>query len=176
MSGLRIAESIGIQLPLRLGLGGLFCLAAFKKLQDPQSFAEAIKGFRVVDHAELGNLIVSAAFVLPWVEMIAGILLILGLWTRAAAVVVGLALAAFIAGLLSVIIRKLDASCSCFGDLNLFCGSKVGWCQVIRNLIMLLPTAYLIWRGGGLVALDAVLERSGPRGPGGSVDAIGDRA
>lgn len=175
MSGLRIAESIVLQLPLRLGLGGLFCLAAFKKLQDPQSFAEAIKGFRVVDHVELGNLVVSAAFVLPWVEMVAGVMLILGLWTRAAALTVFLALGAFIAGLLSVIIRKLDASCSCFGDLNLFCGAKVGWCQVIRNLVMLLPAAYLIWRGGGLLALDAALDRRA-RADRDPLDHSGDRA
>lgn len=173
MSGLRAAESVALQLPLRLGLGGLFCLAAFKKLQDPQSFAEAIKGFRVVDHAELGHLIVSAAFVLPWVELVAGVLLILGLWTRAAALTVALALGAFIAGLLSVIVRGLDANCSCFGDLSLFCGSEVGWCQVVRNLVMLVPAGYLVWRGGGLAALDAVLER---RGAPAAVDAGGDRA
>lgn len=175
-----MAESVVLQLPLRLGLGGLFCLAAFKKLQDPQSFAEAIKGFRVVDHTEMGHLIVSAAFVLPWVEMIAGVLLILGLWTRASALIAGLALGSFIAGLLSVIIRKLDANCSCFGDLNLFCKATVGWCQVVRNLILLIPAGYLVWRGGGLVALDAVLDRAksatGDRGGPGAVDGFADRA
>lgn len=151
-----------VALPLRAGLGGLFCLAAFKKLQDPQSFAEAIKGFRVVDHNQLGSLISTGAFVLPWVELIAGVLLILGLWSRASALAIWLALAAFIAGLLSVIIRGIDASCSCFGDLNLFCSSKVGWCQIIRNLLLMVPAIYLVWRGGGLVALDRLTARRPP--------------
>ncbi len=152
-------ESIGLQLPLRLALGGLFCLAAASKLQDPQSFADAIRAFQIVDHTRLGHLITTATFTIPWVELTAGIMLILGLWTRAAALTIALALAAFIAGLYSVIHRGLDARCSCFGNLNLFCPEAVGWCQVVRNSLMLLPAAYLTWRGGGRASLDALAAR-----------------
>ena len=158
------AESILLQLPLRLALGGLFCLAAVSKLQDPQTFAEAIKAFQVVDHVRLGHLVATAAFVIPWVELVAGVMLILGLWTRAASLTIGLALLAFIAGLVSVIARGLDASCACFGNLNLFCGKAVGACQVIRNTVMLLPAFYLAWRGSGRLCLDALACRKGPGG------------
>lgn len=157
-------ESGGLQLPLRLALGGLFCLAAVSKLQDPQSFADAVKAFKVLDQTTHAHLITTATFVIPWVELIAGIMLILGLWTRAAALTLGLALAAFIAGLVSVIARGLDAKCSCFGNLNLFCPEAVGWCQVVRNSLMLLPAAYLTWRGGGRVGLDALAGRCCGRG------------
>ncbi len=154
------AESILLIVPLRVALGGLFCIAAVSKLQEPQTFAEAIKAFKVVDHIALGHLIATAAFVIPWVELIAGAALVLGLWSRAAALTIALALAAFIAGLISVIARGIDASCSCFGNLNLFCPSAVGACQVIRNSVMLLPAVYLVWRGGGRIALDALIDRS----------------
>lgn len=154
------AESILLIVPLRVALGGLFCIAAVSKLQEPQTFAEAIKAFKVVDHIALGHLIATAAFVIPWVELIAGAALVLGLWSRAAALTIALALAAFIAGLVSVIARGIDASCSCFGNLNLFCLSAVGACQVIRNSVMLLPAVYLVWRGGGRIALDALIDRS----------------
>lgn len=150
-----LVESVLLIVPVRLFLGGLFALAAFKKLQDPQSFAEAIKGFKVVDPATHGHLIVTGAFTMPWVEMVAAVLLILGLWTRAAGVTVVLALGGFIAALISVIARGLDANCSCFGDLSLFCGSEVGWCQVARNLILILPALYLAVRGGGRASMDA---------------------
>lgn len=150
-----VVESVLLILPVRLFLGGLFALAAFKKLQDPQSFAEAIKGFKVVDSATHGHLIVTGAFTMPWVEMVAAVLLIAGLWTRAAAVTVALALTGFIAALISVITRGLDANCSCFGDMSLFCGAEVGWCQVARNLILILPALYLAVRGGGRASLDA---------------------
>ncbi len=149
-----IAESVLLQLPLRVGLGGLFCLAAFKKLQDPQSFAEAIKGFKVLDANEFGHLIITGAFTIPWIELVAGVLLVLGFWTRASALTLGLALVGFIAALISVITRGLNASCSCFGDLNLVCGHEIGWCQVIRNLVLLVPAWYLVWRQGGLLSID----------------------
>jgi len=166
------AESIVLALPLRLALGGLMGYAAINKLGAVQSFAEAIKGFAIIDADTHGALIVVAAFTLPWVELIAGALLVLGLWTRAAAWTIGLLLLGFIAALIRVIADPgVDADCSCFGDLTVFCETGVGWCQVVRNAVLMLPAAYLIWRRGGILSLDAALEarRSGARTSG--VDA-----
>lgn len=137
----------------------MFCLAAWKKINDVQSFAEAIKGFKVVNIETHEHLIVIGAYTMPWVEMIAGVLLILGLWTRAATATIGLMLVFFMAALIHVILDdSISADCSCFGDMNLVCGSAVGWCQVIRDLVMLVPVGYLLWRGGGIVALDTLIE------------------
>ena len=149
-----MTESILLQLPLRVALGGIFMYAAYNKIPAIQSFAEAIKGFGVLDSETHPELIIIAAFVIPWFELLAGLMLVLGLRARSAALGIGLLLIMFIAGLLHVIFSDVDADCSCFGDANMVCGSSVGWCQVIRNLIMLIPAAYLIWRGPGRVALD----------------------
>lgn len=185
MSPLKLLESVLLQFVFRIALGGLFCVAAFQKLSDPQSFAEAIKGFKVLDASQFSPLIITGAYSIPWVEMTAGILLILGLWTRAAALTICLALLAFIGALLSVIFREIDANCSCFGDLSIGCGSAVGWCQVIRNSILLIPAGYLAWRQGGVLALDHLCERrsgsvGGDAGSGEDAriefDAVGDRA
>ncbi len=157
MSALRWFESIVLQLPVRLALGGIFVFAAWNKIHNPQAFAFAIKGFKVFDPATHGHLIISAAYTLPWVEMIAGVLLILGLRSRAAALTLLLTLLVFIGGLLHVITSGIDADCSCFGDQKLFCGGAVGWCQVIRNLILLVPALYIVIRGGGLLSLDAAI-------------------
>ena len=157
MSALRWAESILLQLPMRVGLGGLFAYAALQKINNIQAFTFAIKGFHVLDPAQHGQLIISAAYTIPWIEMIAGVLLILGFKSRASATALGLMLIVFIAGLLHVIFDpSIDADCSCFGDKNLYCDSVVGWCQVIRDLILLLPAIYLVWRGGGILGLDSL--------------------
>ncbi len=151
------AESILLQLPLRVGLGGVFAFAAYNKIGGVQSFANAIKGFEIVDADKYGHLIVTAAYTMPWVEMIAGVLLVLGLWSRASAVAIWIMLVAFIAALIHVITdESISADCSCFGDMNLVCDATVGWCQVIRNLVLLVPTSYLVWRQGGILALDRV--------------------
>ena len=160
MSVARWAESVLLQLPMRVGLGGLFVFAAFTKLSNVQAFAFAIKGFKVLDPDQHGHLIISAAYTIPWVEMIAGVLLILGIRTKAATLALGLMLVVFIGALLYVIYSPtVEADCSCFGDMNIVCGSTVGWCQVIRDLIMLLPVGYLLWRGGGNLSFDALFDK-----------------
>lgn len=152
-------ESILLQFPLRVALGGVFVFAAFTKLNNIQAFAFAIKGFKVLDADKHGQLIISAAYTMPWVEMIAGIMLIIGLRTRAAVATIGLMLIFFMAALIHVITNdSIDADCSCFGDMNLVCDSAVGWCQVIRDLVLLLPVVYLLWRDGGLLSLDSVFK------------------
>ena len=164
MSALKWAESILLQTPMRIALGGAFAFAAFNKIGNVQAFAFAIKGFKVVDPAQHGQLIISAAYTIPWIEMIAGVMLILGLRTRAAAAALGLMLIVFIAALLHVIFSPtIEADCSCFGDMNIVCSATVGWCQVNRDLIMLLPVAYLLWRGGGILALDTLCDRKETR-------------
>ena len=151
-----MTESILLQLPLRVLLGGVFVYAAYNKIPAIQSFAEAIKGFQIVDSETHSGLIVMAAFVIPWFELIAGLMLIVGFRARSAALGIGLLLAAFIYALLHVIFTDVDADCSCFGDQNMICGSTVGWCQVIRNTVLLVPTVYLLWRGPGRVSLDQI--------------------
>ena len=171
------AESILLQFPLRVGLGGVFIFAAYNKIGGVQSFANAIKGFEIVDADKYGHLIVSAAYLMPWVEMIAGVLLVLGLWTRASALAIWIMLVAFIAALIHVITdESISADCSCFGDMNLVCEATVGWCQVIRNAVLLVPASYLVWRQGGILALDRVFrDKTLDDGPEWTVDTGGER-
>jgi uncharacterized membrane protein YphA (DoxX/SURF4 family) len=94
------------------------------------------------------------AYVIPWTEVIAGTLLVLGLWARASATVIVSMLVAFIGGVLSVIARDIDAKCSCFGSIEWPCTGGVGWCQVIRNVVMIAMAVPILRWGAGSVAVD----------------------
>lgn len=136
---------------LRLALGGLFVLAGSTKLAEPRDFAFAIKGF---DLGMSNDMLSTMAFIVPWAELLAGAALILGIWARGAAALLMMMLAGFTAGLLSVIMRDKNVDCSCFGQLKLFCGEgNIGSCHVIRNVGMMLGSAYLTWKGPGMLAL-----------------------
>lgn len=179
LTAMNWVESILLQLPLRVFLGGAFIFAAYNKIGGVQSFANAIKGFRVVDADKHGYLIESAAYMMPWVEMIAGVMLVIGLWTRASAVIIWLLLVGFMAALIHVIMDEtIQADCSCFGDINVGgCGTSVGWCQVIRDVVLLVPTTYLVWRQGGILALDRVFrDKTSDGDPQWTVDRSGDGA
>lgn len=136
--------------PLRLILGGLFAFAAYNKLvpkgegatsSGPQGFTWTIKAFKLglPDWAVL-----TSTFTMPWIEIVAGVLLIVGIWTRGAALVIGALLAVFIVLLLSVLARELNVDCGCFGDLSPFCPPKVGWCHIVQDVGMLAAAAAIV--------------------------------
>jgi uncharacterized membrane protein YphA (DoxX/SURF4 family) len=126
--------------PLRVALGGLFLYAAYNKLfimNGPQLFSESIKAFKVFDPKSQEQLIQMATFVTPWIEIVAGLALVLGFWTRAAAGVLGLLLLGFIGLIASALARGLNVSCGCFGKISPFCPEKIGMCNIVQNSILL---------------------------------------
>jgi uncharacterized membrane protein YphA (DoxX/SURF4 family) len=139
-----------ILLLLRLFLGGMFIFAATVKLNDPQGFSESVKAFKILpDH--LAQL---ATFAVPWIEALCGVALVLGLWSRASALVIALLLAAFIAGIASVLSRGLSVSCGCFGKLQPFCSGPLGMCNIIQNAVLMVIGLLVAAFGGGLISLD----------------------
>lgn len=133
-----------LSLVIRLVVGGLFVWAAWNKLQPPngpQNFADSVRAFKLGLPDWATRLSTS---VTPWVEAIAGLLLILGIWVRASALVIGLLLAVFIVLIWSVIARDLNVECGCFGKLSPFCPKRVGMCNIIQNAVMLAGSVYLL--------------------------------
>ncbi|RLA57767.1 MAG: hypothetical protein DRR04_12290 [Gammaproteobacteria bacterium] len=143
----------------RIVVGGLFVVAGSIKLRSPQEFANAIKAFKVFPAETGDHLIMMSTFTMPWVELIAGVLLIIGWRARDAALVISGMLAMFILAVISVIARKLEVDCGCFGKLELFCDGPIGACGIIRNLVMLAMALAVLVRGAGPWSVDSLLGR-----------------
>lgn len=105
-------------------IGLVFLLAALPKIGDMASFATQIHNFRMMPIA-LENLL---AMVLPWVELVAGLALVLGVRARAGALVATVLSAVFLIAIGQAVARGLDIECGCFGTAD---GSHVG----IRKLL-----------------------------------------
>ena len=95
---------------VRIALGLLFVLAALPKIVDPPSFAHMIYNYRIVP----GGLINSMALLMPWVELLCGVALILGIWPRSATALVGAMLAIFIVAISVNLARGHAIDCGCF--------------------------------------------------------------
>lgn len=95
---------------LRLVLGGIFIYASLDKIAHPEAFAEIIYNYQVLP----GALINLSAIVLPWLELVLGVLLIIGRFMPGATSISTLLLAAFWAALLFNMVRGLDIHCGCF--------------------------------------------------------------
>ncbi|MDH4271913.1 MAG: DoxX family protein [Candidatus Aminicenantes bacterium] len=98
----------------RLVVGGVFIWAGVLKVVDPLGFAQSIMNYQVFPKA----LAFIIALVLPWVEVIAGGLLIIGLFKRSSALLVSLMLVGFIGLVALALARGIDTSCGCFGSLS----------------------------------------------------------
>ena len=145
---------------VRLFLAGVFGFAAFMKLRNEEAaknFAEAIQSFDVFDKMDHHHLVTLSTFAVPWAEAICASLLLLGLWTRAAAFVMLGALGAFMWGIYGVIARDLNVPCGCFGDFSFPCGDTIGMCQMYRNGVLAAGCLYLLIRGGGRASIDGLV-------------------
>jgi uncharacterized membrane protein YphA (DoxX/SURF4 family) len=154
MSTTRLSPAIGVPVAIvRLVLGGLFIFAASMKLQDIQGFAFSVAAFDIFPKSA-DHLTRLVAFAVPWAELLAGLLLILGLWTRAASAILSVLLLAFIAGIVSVMMRHLQVSCGCFGRFEVPCTGPVGPCHIARNSVLLAVSLFVFWMGPGTFAVD----------------------
>jgi uncharacterized membrane protein YphA (DoxX/SURF4 family) len=99
-----------VVLVCRLALAAMFLYASHDKLLAPAAFAKIVYQWQV-GGAVFSNVV---AVVLPWVELVAGLLLLAGVWTREAALVVGGLLLAFNLAAVSVLARGIDVeNCGC---------------------------------------------------------------
>lgn len=155
MATLASAAGSMLLLVIRLGLGGLFGLAAVIKLGNPQAFADAIHAFKLLPP----HLNVFAALAFPWVELFVAVALIVGVWTRAAAAVAALLTIGFIIAIASVMVRAdvVVAECGCFGDFVVLCTGSPGWCHIGQDVVLIGLSTLLVLRGGGFLAVDRYL-------------------
>jgi uncharacterized membrane protein YphA (DoxX/SURF4 family) len=128
-----------LHLVLRLLLGGFFVYASLDKIWSPAAFAKIVYQWQVVGPVA-SNL---AAVTLPWIELVAGLLLIAGVWKRESALAIAFLLGVFIVAAGSVLARGIDVeNCGCTSvavdpaEKSPFRG--VGWFLLTRNGLLLL--------------------------------------
>jgi uncharacterized membrane protein YphA (DoxX/SURF4 family) len=95
---------------LRVALGAVFIVASLDKIQNPEAFSTTIANYRLLPY----KFINGTAIVLPWLEVITGTFLVLGVWIRANTMIVWGLLLAFSIAISQALVRGLDISCGCF--------------------------------------------------------------
>ena len=139
-----------ILLILRLGLVAAFLYSSIAKLLDPQEFLFAVKAFEILP-VQPDFLINFVTYTVPITELICGILLLFGFWSRAAGLMLSILLVVFTAAIFSVLARGLSIDCGCFGK---WMPAHVTWLTPLRNLALFIPALLITIFGGGLLALD----------------------
>jgi putative oxidoreductase len=105
-----IRNNSWVELAARWILGLTFIYASFHKIISPADFAKIVYGYGLFPEIFI-NLI---AIVVPFVELIAGMALIIGLYPRSAAIIINALLLVFITVLAINLIRGHEFNCGCF--------------------------------------------------------------
>ena len=117
---------------LRVYVGGVFIYASMYKINYPAEFAETIASYQLIPYWAI-NL---TALVLPWIELVAGVLLVLGIRTKSAAAVIGFLLLVFSLAILVTMVRGIPIGCGCFTSVD----EPLGWRTLVRDLMWLALT------------------------------------
>jgi len=95
---------------LRVILGVIFIWAGLNKILDPESFARIIYNYRILPSI----LVNPVAIVLPWVEVVCGLLLVSGHLVKGSALIIDILMIIFILAFITNVYRGIDIGCGCF--------------------------------------------------------------
>jgi uncharacterized membrane protein YphA (DoxX/SURF4 family) len=144
-----------IHLILRFVLGGIFLVSAVIKIWDVQvshfhvtqfshvpdlaTFAQDVTNYHVPPR-ELANLV---AITLPWIELLAGGLLVCGIWKQASALVITAMMIVFLAAIGWALAHGYNIRCGCFGSVD---ARRVGFMALAQDTALLAIAMWLAWR------------------------------
>lgn len=122
----------------RLILGALFIYASIDKIIHPLAFAQVIHYYRLTP-PELINFL---AVIFPWMELVAGLMLIIGYHVKASSLVINMLLVFFIIVLTITAIRGINVACGCFSTSTAVKSNLV--LRIIEDIGMLLLGLHIL--------------------------------
>ncbi|MES2980767.1 MAG: DoxX family protein [Verrucomicrobiota bacterium] len=135
----KIAKSEIIALILRVAMGAWFVYAGGLKIFGVglERFVTDIENYRLVS----GQIAIVAAYVIPWLEVVAGLCFMLGILRKGAWwIMLGLVMA-FVVSVGSAWWRGLDISCGCLGG-----SEKISyWRKAIEFAVYLAALGWIAW-------------------------------
>jgi uncharacterized membrane protein YphA (DoxX/SURF4 family) len=114
----------------RVAVGVVFVAAALAKIGDPAAFATQVHHFHLAPLVSENAI----AVLLPWVELLTGLALVLGIRARSGAWLAAGFMAAFTLAVASAMARHLNFECGCFGTAN---ATRIGLTKLLENLGLL---------------------------------------
>ena len=150
----RLPDHLGLL--ARLILGIVLIVAGGLKVTSPLVSARAVRAFQILPYDFAGYV----GYALPVVEILIGLLLVAGLFTRLSASVGGLLMVAFIIGISSAWARGLSIDCGCFGGGGTVAARQTQYlADLLRDAGLVACAAWLVVRPHATYSLDHRLFR-----------------
>ena len=135
----------------RILLGAIFIYAGANKIIDPEGFARSIINYRILPLESINLL----AIVIPWLELVGGGFLLLGLFTSGSALIIAFLTAIFLVALSSALIRGIDISCGCFSSRS---SNRINILYLFRDLTLFCFALVVLFNSRRILCLDNKLK------------------
>jgi len=147
----------------RLVLAGVLIVAGWGKIGTPVLSVQAVEAYELLPK----SLATVVGYGLPILEIVVGVLLVVGLLTRAAGVISALLMLAFVIGIASAWARGLRIDCGCFGGGGqLAAGVEPDYLiDILRDFGLFGLGVLVAWFPPGRFALDSALGLTPGREP-----------
>jgi uncharacterized membrane protein YphA (DoxX/SURF4 family) len=140
-----------INLAARALLGVVLLVAGYLKAKSPAEAQMAVRAYKLLPVA-LANIF---GLTLPWLEIGAGLLLIIGITVRYAAIFGGLLMLLFVGAISQAWARGLSIDCGCFGGGGQVAAGHTKYLQeILRDLGLTLTAIFLIFNPRGKFSLE----------------------
>jgi protein-disulfide isomerase len=140
---------------VRLFLGAIWIWAAWSKLRSPRTFLQAVRAYDMTPEW----LSKGIGYGLPVLEFSLGVLLILGVAVRLAAIVSGALFVVFLIGVSQASARGLKLSCGCFGGGGQTVQTHYT-IEILRDIGLLALAAFLVVWSFTRISIDEFLGRN----------------
>lgn len=140
---------------IRIALGVLLVYSGFFKALDPAGFGRIVKAYEILPD----SLVPYAATVIPYCEMILGVLLAAGYRIKPSSLILMALMAVFSIAIAVNVIRGNSFDCGCF-ELNRFgIEERISWLLVLRDLALFGVFFLLFIARKHFYALDTEIEK-----------------
>lgn len=141
-----------VTLGARLVLGITLLAAGVLKLLDLEASADAVRAYRILPY-DLAGFVGTA---LPVIEVVIGLLLVMGAFTRISAILAAGLMGIFIVGIALTWARGISIDCGCFGAGGEVAPGQTQYpAEIARDLGLLLLGAWTAWKPSAPFAVDA---------------------
>ncbi len=131
---------------LRLIIAFVFIYAAFSKIQSPLKFAEEIRMYGILD---VSPILYITAILLPWLELLCGLSIILGVFIRGSALILALMNAMFLFVIIYRTAGVIRAGNTGFFEVFFDCGCGFepthAWKKIVEDIGLLAISLILLF-------------------------------
>jgi len=125
---------------LRLFTGAIFLYAPLDKIVHPAGFADSVWNYHLLPQ----GVVNMWALWLPWIELSASLLILSGIWSIEAVILVNILYVAFLVAIGQGLARGIDFECGCFSHGGH--GEAASIRTILRDLGFFAMALWLLWK------------------------------